>query len=143
MSTGEVNAFTNGKVVNNLKLNTTYAWTVQSYCPYDTSDFADESFFTTFGARISGSAGELSVKMDLYPNPAVDFARLLFSAEEEGQVVLRLTGLDGKIYASATERVVKGQNLLDMNLGMLPAGIYMVEAIQDDRRGALRLVITH
>lgn len=140
--TSEANTFTNGKVVHYLNLNTTYAWTVQSYCPYDTSDFAEESHFTTFGARISGSAGELSMQMDLYPNPAVDFARLLFSAEEEGQVELRLTGLDGKVYASATERVIKGQNLLDMNLGMLPAGIFMVEAIQDDRRGALRLVIS-
>ncbi len=140
MATGVVFAFTNGKVVNNLQAGRTYAWTVRAYCPYDTSEFGPEAFFTLLSPRLAEAAG-IGERVRLMPNPATERSWLEYEALASGELDLRITDLSGRVRLARQVAVFEGPNRLPLTVADLPEGLYLVTLRQGDAQGQVRLSI--
>ncbi len=142
MAFGQVNAFTNGKVVNNLIPGKTYAWKVSAECPYDISAYAPEDTFTLFTARLMDTEGALGAKLSLFPNPSTGPTQVFLQSTERADIRIRLTDLQGKLLQQFIQAGAPGTNAIPMDLSLLSEGLYLVEVTQGMESGVLRVQIT-
>lgn len=140
-NTGEVLAFTNFKVVSGLQLGTSYSWAVQSICPFDSSNFTAESMFTTLLPRVEGSLGDLADAITLYPNPASRMAYVVYESERESELQLKLMSMNGQQVYAEQRNIGIGQQVIEIPLEGISEGIYVLQVREEDRVGALRIVI--
>ena len=141
MATGLVFAFTNGKVVNNLQAGKTYAWTVRSYCPFDTSEFVAESFFTLFSPRLENPVGSLGDRLSLYPNPATVQSNLVYNATLAGKARLVVYDAMGRLRYAESIVVTEGTNLLPIHIADWADGMYQIGLEQDGQKGSVQLML--
>jgi|GEM_PF-3099652 len=67
----------------------------------------------------------------LSPQPTTDQLHIEFNAEEEEYIKLTLYNLNGKSVLSKDKAVQKGINKMDLNLGHLANGIYLLQGQKD------------
>ncbi len=77
----------------------------------------------------------------LAPNPVCDQAKLSFYTAQQNQIQIRLSDLNGRIVYSRNVETFPGKQNLELELGFLPAGLYLL-SLQDasQRVGHLKLV---
>lgn len=65
--------------------------------------------------------------LQVYPNPANDYAQITFSNEKPENVSLQVIDYTGKVVMEKDYGVLTGANTLPMNLSNLASGIYMIQ----------------
>jgi hypothetical protein len=105
--------------------------------------------------KVIGQPGEikysnvLSVKksqtktpVNIMPNPARDYVAVRFFVEKESEVTLRLIDNIGKIILIQKQKVLKGNNVLQLNnLGKYSAGVYSLQVLINDEMLTKKLVL--
>lgn len=76
----------------------------------------------------------------LYPNPASDRVSVEFSGLGN-EAVISIFTVDGRLVEKLNLRSYSGKNRLDIEVGALPAGLYLLEYREGDSRGVERLSI--
>jgi len=66
--------------------------------------------------------------ISIFPNPAKDYAQISLFAQTNGQLILRLTDVTGRIISEQKATVTKGNNALSVNqLNKLSNGVYIIQ----------------
>ncbi|MEO6167337.1 MAG: YCF48-related protein [Chitinophagales bacterium] len=120
----------NSKEITGLIPNTTYKWSVQTICsngPVVASTFIIGPDFTTLPQRLSEELN-LTTNMQVYPNPAADFATITFTLDNESPVNVRLVDLNGKVLLEIENAVyAEGSHQLSFNSNTLSTGLYLLQ----------------
>jgi hypothetical protein len=100
---------------------------------------------TSAPTNITVGNNELSNKsyngLTIYPNPASDNISIAFTANTEGNYVIRLIDMPGRIIREDAGKAVAGGNKHEFSLDKIAKGIYIVElGIGDDWR-KVKLVV--
>ncbi len=75
--------------------------------------------------------------MDVYPNPAQNVARVRFTNSEHQLFNIRVLDQNGRMISHDQTRLDNYQ----LNMGDLPAGVYMVEVFNDRQRQVEKLIL--
>jgi hypothetical protein len=77
----------------------------------------------------------------VYPNPFGKKVQVKFNSDAPDQAVMRIVDNSGKVIATQTDPVQKGENRLTIrNVDNLPPGIYFLELITKDKNIRTRLM---
>ncbi len=88
----------------------------------------------------AGRAESLNISM-VYPNPAKDQARLVFSLDREETLSLKFTDLLGRVVSTESLKAVAGVNTHSLgNLAALPAGVYILNLSGKGKHAAIKVV---
>jgi PKD repeat protein len=71
--------------------------------------------------------------MILYPNPVTDQARISFEVKKSSSLTVRITDLAGRTVLNRDWQVSQGKQEIVLPVGELPAGIYQVLLIPEDK----------
>ena len=84
--------------------------------------------------------GEL--ELTAYPNPFLDQLKVNFMFEDEHERTLRLYNIMGTVVHEQTLSAISGYQEIDLNLGQLPGGMYMMKVVGagDQVEHALKLI---
>ncbi|GAB4330957.1 MAG: hypothetical protein Kow00127_23040 [Bacteroidales bacterium] len=89
--------------------------------------------------RPAGSKQDLSIQ--IYPNPASNRAVVSVNMTQSGPVVVEMYDLSGRLAATTQAELSAGMQSIDLNLGTLPKGTYLVRVIAGNMTGNSKLVI--
>jgi hypothetical protein len=119
--------------IKNLQPNKNYVWKIRTIC--DTtgvdllSDFSADQFFTTLILREGTAIAESNIL--LYPNPVKDQLNISYMNLEPIQnLSIFIYDAQGRLIQSIEEDV--SNNTININVDMLPAGIYQIQFIMND-----------
>ena len=132
------------KVINSLVANTEYKWQVKTLCQVPTSIpsnwTAKQTFTTTL--RMSLDSTNAAALLNIFPNPAQDYATVQFTLHQSSQVSIHLYDVSGKdILTLLDEKLEPGEYSLPLNASEIETGIYMVEMICDGELAIRKLVL--
>ncbi len=130
------------KLVNNLVSGKTYGYSVTAQCPFDTSVFSYEAYFTMPVAKIIGVEGSLGEQLSIFPNPSSGPTHVFLQGESEAEVFLSLMNLQGAVLYQANEPGVIGQTSIPLDFSHLAQGMYLIEVRQGEESGVLRVQIS-
>jgi hypothetical protein len=82
--------------------------------------------YTIGSCRMAGETEEMVSNMILFPNPTSDRSLLNFSSATEGDYVLTLTDLSGRVLNTVTGVAVAGENTAEINVNGFAKGVYFV-----------------
>jgi PKD repeat protein len=74
---------------------------------------------------------KVELQLSVFPNPASDQLNVLLETESAALYQLQLIGMDGKRYQQDARRLGKGAHSWPLNIGNLPAGMYLVRVQSD------------
>jgi len=117
-------------IANNLDPATSYSLRARCACsisPLEVSPFGPIATFTTPdapGGRLAMAEGQVS----LFPNPTGSVASVRYTSDMDGQVMLSVYDLTGRVVFEQNADVVAGNNLLQMDLSHLNNGQYFFTA---------------
>ncbi len=85
--------------------------------------------------------GKLMVE-SIFPNPAPAVANIIVSAPQSGSIALITTDMNGRVVNRKLVPVATGSNTVQLKLGTLAGGVYMLQAIGSDgaKSAPVRLV---
>lgn len=83
---------------------------------------------------------EVFSKARIYPNPAAEFAALVFETERSGSIECRITGPYG-VFKTQKLEAVAGENQIHLDLKNVPNGAYFVSIVSEKSLKTLRLVV--
>lgn len=84
-----------------------------------------QEFMALYGV-VSGIEELAVAHVSLYPNPANEVCTLVFDAQTSVNGVLRISNIQGKIVFEQDFNTFNGQNKMDVYIGGLTKGVYMV-----------------
>ena len=67
----------------------------------------------------------------LYPNPVKDKTTISFSLQQSSSITANITNATGLLIYTINQRYVKGDHKMNLDLGMLPTGSYILQ-LKDD-----------
>jgi hypothetical protein len=123
---------------------------------YETND--DAPFYRTFyrlkseemGGGMSYSPVVMAIQeaaglvwTDLYPVPAQESVFLRWNMPQEAQVQFRMWSVTGQLILENIQDAQKGDNLLHLNIGKIPAGMYTLELISGQWQTEKKLLIVN
>jgi hypothetical protein len=80
--------------------------------------------------------------VELYPNPADDVVNVVFSATSSSDVTIQVIDLNGKVLQTTpVNNVFEGNNLLQLNVSNLSAGIYMINIDAGSTKVVKKLIV--
>ncbi|WP_373516042.1 reprolysin-like metallopeptidase, partial [Persicitalea sp.] len=83
-----------------------------------------------------GETGELTLSLKAFPNPVQDAVTLEVLAPEAGETTFSVVDLQGKALQQRTETLNAGLNEVELRLGRLSSGIYLIRAVDASNRQA-------
>jgi hypothetical protein len=134
---GDGNSATTQSPVNVYAVPGTYSvcLTAWNYC--DTAYFCDS---LTVSATTSIDE-ENALQVSIFPNPSDGAIHIRFNSAGNDKVLCKLTDIAGKeLYSSAIRPVIKGLNLLDLDISTLSKGMYLLE-MEIDRKLVRKKVV--
>ncbi|TVR38250.1 MAG: T9SS C-terminal target domain-containing protein [Cryomorphaceae bacterium] len=81
-----------------------------------------------------------TLDMNLWPNPTRDITTVQFTLSSPDLVALELYDVSGKMLQQRSWAASAGENLLQLDLGSLPAGMYLLRLTGDQYQQSARLV---
>jgi hypothetical protein len=139
---GYINPNGPGRVVKNLNPGKTYGWSVQSNCPYDTSEFSPEVYFTLFTARMVDTEGKLADKLSLFPNPSTGPTHVMIQSTTSQPIQVRVMNLQGAVLQQISREGDIGATAIPLDLSTFAPGLYLVEVTQASESGVLHVQIS-
>jgi hypothetical protein len=128
----------NYKYLGGFTACTNYQWRVRATCPSGTSAYTAIQTFTTTGCAINANLADATLGSNknntelqantfiIQPNPARNYAQVLYNANTSGNITLTITDLTGKTLSQQTTTTTEGENTISLNLNNLQAGYYLV-----------------
>jgi hypothetical protein len=93
------------------------------------------------GCRLGqGTDQPIVTGVELYPNPARELATERFNSETSANYTLTLKDITGRDVMVREGAAVEGVNLVELNIGSLPKGIYMLTFSSAEQMKVIRLV---
>ena len=92
------------------------------------------------GARIAAVEGEqslLTLTLKAYPNPVQDEVKLAVLVPAAGIVIFSVLDVTGRERQTRQQALVEGANEVELRLGALPSGIYLIRSIDTLGRQAV------
>jgi len=139
---GYINPTGPGRLVKNLNTGKTYGWSVQSNCPYDTSEYSPEVYFTLFSARMIQTEGRLGEKLSLFPNPSTGPTHVMLQSTTSQPINVRVVDMQGAVLQQFTRLGDVGATAIPLDLSAYPPGLYLVEVTQANETGVLHVQIS-
>lgn len=118
---------------------TVYYWRVRAVSSRDTSDYSDTWTFRSVTLGVEESA-QIKNGINVFPVPAVNKVNLRIRSTFNGQATIEVYDLLGTRRLSTNATFNNGY-LKDIQLGILPDGIYMISVIADGQRSTSKLII--
>ncbi|MBI1193406.1 MAG: T9SS type A sorting domain-containing protein [Bacteroidetes bacterium] len=118
-------------MLSNLEPSTNYSLRARCACsisPLEVSPFGPVASFSTPDApiaRLAMAEGQVS----LFPNPAASVASVRYQSDMDGQVLLSVYDLTGRVVFEQQADVVAGTNMLQLDLSNLDNGQYFFRAV--------------
>jgi len=107
---------------------------------YEGNRVADMKFYTT--KAVNTTKNKLDLRMNCYPNPTDDLARITYFLSESGNTRIKVYDMNGKVVRSLLDEIVPaGQNELTWNAGDLNPGTYICEVCSGKYRNTKSLVV--
>lgn len=69
--------------------------------------------------------------LGIYPNPASDVLNIIFSSDKDQEIFIDVINSIGQIVQKEHFNVIKGSNILNMNLSKLAGGVYFINLKTD------------
>jgi hypothetical protein len=111
----------------------------QCLAPKDTSSNPDD---TTVVDGIAQRVKNI-MSSQLFPNPTTSSAQLAITLENGSNVTVQISNTMGQVVSTVNHKGVTGANIIDLNVGTLASGVYMVNIKVGDATGTKRLLIQH
>jgi hypothetical protein len=86
---------------------------------------------------------EASLPMELFPNPANDYAQLVLDIQNNSEVEVMVLDMAGKMVFNITAAAGQGVQSLNIPTFDLPSGMYMVRVMNEGKVGVKSLMIAH
>ena len=80
-------------------------------------------------------------QLSIQPNPARDYAELLYSTNIAANVILTISDVTGKTISQETRTVTEGDNKLSLDISNLQRGYYLVMVTNQNQMQYARLVV--
>jgi len=134
-------AFTTGNS-SNLTLGAgSWTYRVQTWC----SGFlvaSTANMMTTIGScRTAGVSEELVSDLVLFPNPTNERSVLNFSSTEEGNYILNISDISGRILRTMNGNAVAGENTAILSVADMSKGIYFVSLELAGETKQIKLIV--
>jgi hypothetical protein len=102
------------------------------------SSFSSVNTFTTSGPRAAVVYNEFTV----YPNPASEAVTVRFSSETENSpYIIRMYDMVGRMVMINNGETTEGDNQVELNIGSIAKGIYIVSLEENGLVNKLKLVV--
>lgn len=82
------------------------------------------------------------VRLDIYPVPAMNDLTLNYTCPESGMANINIFDHNGGIVYTEQEMFAAGENMVKLDISILPKGIYFIEVIQNDFAIRKEFIIT-
>lgn len=131
--------------LNNLTCGTAYKWKIRTVCdtvgPDVISAFSAVQNFSTGSCRLASTMVTSPVTVEVFPNPVVGLATVVYTSATNGEISCSLFDLSGRSVKKWSSLPVKeGENILELDLSDLKAGIYVCRFEEATEFSTLRLV---
>ena len=87
------------------------------------------------------SESQLANKILLFPNPALNYTKIVFDNIKDENITIEISTIDGKVLQSINNWNTTVNNTLNINLNNYTSGIYYVRVISETNHWTTRLVI--
>lgn len=84
-----------------------------------------------------------AVQAKLYPNPARDAVKISLQVSEAGDALLEVVNLNGQTVIARSASLEAGMQSIDLQVGDLANGVYIVKIALNDRVETLRFTVQH
>jgi surface protein len=130
-------AYSTTKTFTNLVPNTTYDYRVRTTCVTGQtmnpgSTFSSINNFTTLPGDLSALFNLNESAWSIYPNPTHDLVQLEFTSSVEEALTIMVFDMTGRLVQSVVTQSLKGNNQIDISLGTLSNGMYIIKSRQGD-----------
>jgi hypothetical protein len=113
-----------------LNENVTYRWTVQAFHPANTCEEPSNyrSFTTIMSTGIEENNGADLAEFTMFPNPVAEdeLLQVRFTSDITSDGFVEIVSATGQILYRDNYSAVQGRNQLQLSVGELPAGMYML-----------------
>jgi uncharacterized delta-60 repeat protein len=128
-------AYSTTKTFTNLVPNTTYDYRVRTTCVTGQtmnpgSTFSSINNFTTLPSASSALFNVNESAWSIYPNPTHDLVQLEFTSSVEEALTIMVFDMTGRLVQSVVTQSLKGNNQIDISLGTLSNGMYIIKSRQ-------------
>jgi hypothetical protein len=97
---------------------------------------------TTIGScRTAGVSEELVSDLVLFPNPTNERSVLNFSSTEEGNYILNISDISGRILRTMNGNAVAGENTAILSVADMSKGIYFVSLELAGETKQIKLIV--
>jgi hypothetical protein len=124
----------------------TYRWGVRAGCGPSGPPLTPLSVFDTFAsptarlAEMTEAINEVR-SLDLYPNPATDLVVLEYNSNLDGDAIVRVFDVTGRVVMTERATVYAGPNVIRYDLDLTP-GLYIMEMEQGDEKISAKFTVT-
>ncbi|MEO8086554.1 MAG: T9SS type A sorting domain-containing protein, partial [Bacteroidota bacterium] len=102
---------------------------------------SNTSFNYTITCRQSQMSSSISNIVNVYPNPTGGNITINFSASEDGNVLMNVTDLAGRIVLTENMKAVAGTNIHETDLAQLAKGIYLLHLNGDRMNEVVKVTV--
>ncbi len=98
----------------------------------------------TLYTGIKNSDGTLSAKLEVFPNPANQYANLSYSLAKKDNMTITVMNLSGAVLlTNRLNNEAPGIKKYQLNTEHLPNGVYIVQLIGSQHKGATKIIVQH
>jgi hypothetical protein len=101
---------------------------------------SNRSLAFAFGCRLADQSGDESFHAEFYPNPASEWLKVKFNSAESGAFHIQFADVTGKIVMVDKGEISEGENVKDIDISSLPAGVYFVAILHHDLKYIQKLI---
>ncbi len=124
--------------------NTTYDWSVRTDCNGTStffSNFCATQTFTTPAVRLEEDYGYAFEDFKVYPNPANERVIVSFNSNRESSYTVKIYDFMSRIVKYETNASLPGNNLKEISLDGIAAGVYILELQMGETTSKVKLVV--
>ena len=124
----------------------TYRWGVAAGCGASGPPLTPLSTFDTFDSPTL-RVGEMTEainevrSLDLYPNPATDLVVMEYNSNQDGNAIVRVFDVNGRVVMTERPTVFAGPNVIRYDLNLAP-GLYIMEMEQAGETVTSKFTVT-
>ncbi len=123
---------------------TTWTWRVRCACsvsPLDVTAFT--AYGDTFSIPVAREADLMDLSLVAFPNPTSAELMVQFSAEQEGQGLIAVYDMVGRLVMSEANVFMAGANQAQINTSALESGLYLLDVNLDGRSMTQTFEVRH
>jgi hypothetical protein len=117
--------------------NATVSLTASNACGASTRTYSATTSCREAGEVMSTTGMEIAV----YPNPASELVTISYTTEAEGNTVIELKDLSGRVIITGAYATQEGSNTHQIDVSKLSKGVYMLEVNTEQGKSQTRVVV--